>query len=74
LLIDYSAIVAEPVTLETFGASMGEMAGLKLFQNIMGFERNQLKDDKDPQESGGAILVANTWRAARWRVSHLPLT
>jgi hypothetical protein len=62
------------VTLETFGASMGEMAGLKLFQNIMGFERNQLKDDEDPQESGGAILVANTWRAARWRVSHLPLT
>ena len=62
------------VTQETFGASIGEIACLKLFQNIMGTERNQLKAGENPQASGGAILVANTWRAARWRVSCLPLT
>lgn len=55
---------------ETFGSSMAEMARLKLFHNVMGSEREQHNGGKDPKESGGAILVANTWRAARWRVSY----
>jgi hypothetical protein len=67
---NFDDLIRSMTSKETFGSSMAEMARLKLFHNVMGYEREQRKGGKDPKDSGGAILVANTWRAARWRVSY----
>jgi hypothetical protein len=66
---DFDQLIGRMFNRETMSSSFAEMAKLKLFQNIMGEEREEWKRGRDPQESGGAILIANTWRAARWRVS-----
>jgi hypothetical protein len=68
---EFDKLIGEMVNKDTFRSSFGEMAKLKLLQNIMGEQREQRKLGNDPRQSGGggAILVANTWRATRWRVS-----
>jgi hypothetical protein len=50
--------------------SFVEMARLKLVQNIMGKERKERHQKQYSSETkrDKALLVANTWRAARWRV------
>jgi len=68
---DFDELVAS-VTKQgkgTLTSSIAEMARLKLSHNLMGKERDKRKLDENLLSSGGAILVANTWRAARWRVS-----
>jgi hypothetical protein len=66
---NFDDLIGSMINTEALGSSIAEMARLKLFQNIMGYERGGRNHNGDPQASGGAILVANTWRAARWRVS-----
>jgi hypothetical protein len=66
---DFDKLIKKMVNKETLSSSFAEMAKLKLLQNIMGEERDMRNRGKDPRKSGGAILIANTWRATRWRVS-----
>jgi hypothetical protein len=51
--------------------SFAEMARQKLMHNIMGEEREErnLRRRHSPTTQDRALLIANTWRAARWRVS-----
>lgn len=44
----------------------------KIIHNIMGAERASRRHGADPWDSSGSLLVANAWRAVRWRVSIQP--
>ena len=66
---DFDGLVGK-IDKEKVNSSFTEMAKFKLLQNIMGDERGKWKRGGDPKDSGSALYIANTWRAARWRVSH----
>lgn len=69
---DFDKLLGSMTGTNTLTSSFAEMARLKLLRNIMGEERLDRRarnGRQDSRQTSGAILIANAWRAARWRVS-----
>lgn len=50
--------------------SMAELNKRKLYQNLMGDDREVRNRRDHPIETRGSMVIASAWRSSRWRVSH----